>query len=144
VSWYSISLMVAPLTVLLVAIVLVIYLAFLWPPEVKRRALMRQARQDYEEARGTAHRHLLQDALRRALESQAENRATRRLQANKLDILQLDHSAALKTRLSEYIIQTRLQQVPGVGQKLKQQIIRSVFRGRLSDLNYAKSVPGVG
>lgn len=120
------------------------YLTLFNTAAVRRRELARQARQDYAQARGTAHRHLLEDAARKLnrqldpvrrqlLSTQAARDGTLRRQESDLDAI-----------LARQIVQNHLQEVPGIGEKRKALILASVFKKDLTDLYRSQTIPGIG
>jgi bacterioferritin (cytochrome b1) len=109
----------------------------------RKKALERVARQEYEQSRGSAHAQML-----RAAREQAEKKRMQILQ--KQAPLQkewqrfYEQSQARLIAALRYIVETRLHEVPGIGSKLQDAIMRSVFHGKLSDLRYASRVSGIG
>jgi hypothetical protein len=102
------------------------------------------ARRDYRQARGTLHRVEIERALaalgRRVEERQSERG---RLEAT----VQADQNAEqqeLDRALAEHLVDTRLDDVPGVGRTRVAAIKEGVFRGSLRDLLAADAVPGIG
>lgn len=113
--------------------------------EIKRnRAIKKQARHDYESARGTAHLAILCKV--RAQISQKIKLTERGITYNqeKIYALKRERANALVLALDKYIAYNRLTEVPGIGTKLRDTLLRRVFESRLSDLHHSFVVPGIG
>ncbi len=114
-------------------------LRLLW----QRLILRRQARRDYENARGTLHVEMLRKAQARldvaSSKWQAELQAVERERA----ALQAQCDEELVRLLSRYLVLTRLDEVRGMAPKTKADIIRDVFDDHLEDLRSAQWVAGV-
>ncbi|MCB8924017.1 MAG: SH3 domain-containing protein [Ardenticatenaceae bacterium] len=102
------------------------------------------AKQEYEQARGTAHKQLLHTAvnlLRQEMKRLSSSISSARRQK---DDVNQSYYQALETALVQIIVHERLQDVPGIGAQRKAQILQHVFRGHLSDLSHAYQLQGVG
>lgn len=102
------------------------------------------AKQEYEQARGTAHKRLLH-AAKNWLEREMRRLilkidSTRRQK----DVISQKYKQALEKALVQIIVHEHLQEVPGIGAQRKAQILQHVFRGHLSDLSRAYQLQGVG
>jgi hypothetical protein len=110
----------------------------------RRAALRRQAKQDYQRARGTVHRQMLEEAQNR-LSAQRRRAIQVHQEAQQAYQEQRQvHAYEFDRALTENLVHTGLDEIPGIGQVLKARIIRFVFRGRLSDLHQAYRLDGVG
>jgi hypothetical protein len=108
------------------------------------RALRRQAKQDYQRARGTAHQQMLDDARTR-VRSQLKRKLRRHQQAEQTYNRQVQaRDQALTRTLVRNLVEAELGSVPGIGPVLKSKIIDRVFRGRLNDLHGAYRLEGIG
>lgn len=111
----------------------------------RRRWLKRKAAQDYRNARGSAHRALLE---------QAAHRLKKRLDTSNQVLDQHNHAlprliderdAALHQALSRHIVETRLTEIHGIGATLQSRILSQVFRTKLDDLRSASQmIHGIG
>lgn len=144
-NWNSFLLIVCLPSALLALLAISVYFIFFRTKAIRRRQLKKQAVQDYQEARGTAHHHLLHEALERARKQLDETNASLEAARKKRAELVDDQNATLQSKLATLIVENNLQEVYGVGEKLKGEITRSVFRGRLSDLHRTDwRVRGIG
>ncbi|MBN1262523.1 MAG: hypothetical protein JXB35_17715 [Anaerolineae bacterium] len=109
----------------------------------RRRKLRRQANADYENARGTAHLTILQQAHTALLQKKRD--LDRTLPERKQQLINLEHQQqqALDTALAQFLVTTRLTEVDGIGQRYRNDILRHVFRTSLDDLHYAYHVHGI-
>lgn len=110
----------------------------------QRRAVHRQAQLDYKQARGTAHRTLL-EASRQRLEGDLRQVETeiQRLR-EQMQSLETQHQAELRAALELYLVRHRFDEVPGIGSALKARILAATNARTLADLYRADTVPGVG
>lgn len=110
----------------------------------RTRAIRKQAKIDYENARGTAHLRILRrgrtrlEASIRTLES--EIAGYRALIQN----IQKERDEKLRMTLERQIAQNHLAEVPGIGQKLKQQLLNEIFVSRIEDFRYSSRLSGIG
>lgn len=113
--------------------------------EIKRKqALKRKARHDYESARGTAHLAFLTRAKKQTSQKIKQiDRAIKQSQA-KINDLKRQRANALILALEKYIAYNHLTEVPGIGTKLRDTLLRRVFVSRLSDLQRSFVVTGIG
>lgn len=115
------------------------------PEKKRRRALNFQARLDYKNARGTAHLKLLRQARQRLRKLDAQQKAELSRAKSYLVRLEQEQQEALRLTLEREIVQNHLQEVPGIGVNLKNQIITSAFSSRIGDLRYTQMrVAGIG
>jgi len=107
---------------LFAAICVVSYLLALSPAAQKRNKLNKQAKLDFKSARGTVHLELMREANRRNLQELDRCRAAldgaRRRQAD----IEARRDHELRQTLEAYILQTRLREIPGIGQALAEQL----------------------
>lgn len=108
------------------------------------RRLTDQARNDYLQARGTAHKELLLLA-RAALEEELREFQQRKGQIEfQLEALDATLAHQLESTLSRQLIEEHLGEVPGIGDSLQKAILARVFRGSLDDLAHSYWVSGIG
>jgi len=110
----------------------------------RRNPLNQLAKEEYAQARGTAHKQLLQQARwqLQLLCNQAEQALQTSISESKS--LEKQRKNRLRQALSYHLINTRLTEIPGVGDKRKEQILEFLYITRLSDLHHAYQVPGIG
>lgn len=110
----------------------------------KQLKLRKQAQIDYGQARGTAHKALLQNAANSL--RQQKDLQTDIVQSLRSEIvnLQENRDQKLKAALTNYLVQVRLTDIPGIGESRKADILRYIYRGQLTDLHSAHQVPGIG
>lgn len=110
----------------------------------QKAAVIRQARLDYEQARGYAHYQILEKARKQLQKALEQTRSTIKEQTQKVPALEAARQHELLQELEHRLLQTRLDEVPGIGQALKQRILTTLHARRLSDLHQAYTVSGVG
>lgn len=110
----------------------------------QRKAITKQAIADYKMARGYAHRLLLTEALARltaqlttAQKAEAETKAHIRH-------LEQQQKMELQAALELHLIQTKMAEIPGIGEALRQRILEQTQARSLNDLERASTVSGVG
>ncbi|MFC2054340.1 hypothetical protein ACFLV7_08600 [Chloroflexota bacterium] len=110
-----------------------------------RRAIKRQARLDYECARGTVHLDILKKAYR-SLKVKAQNcRSEIKRTKLELDRLEKLQAQTLRSKLERHIAYSSLTEIHGIGSGLSEKILSAVYRNSLDDLRKARySVYGVG
>ena len=106
--------------------------------------IRQQANNDYQQARGTAHKALLSVALKRIQQQQTDCRQNIHASQKKIGFLKNQWQPDLRQALTKYLVYERLQEIPNIGPQRKAIIIQSVFKGKLSDLYQANSVLGIG
>lgn len=112
-------------------------------PNVRKRLLVRHARRDYGSARGTRHKSVIVPVLK-DLEAQIASHAKAKTRAEaKLRELQRRQDAALLSAATDYVVKTRLTEVPGIGKKLSQAIYSEIYRGKLEHLHRAHTLTGI-
>lgn len=104
----------------------------------------RQAKADYEQARGTAHKLLLQDAKKILIQSKKKIEDKLKESKTRQSLLNAKRQSTLLQALETHLARTRLQEVPGIGEQRQSAILQIAFKGSLSDLKYAGQVPGIG
>ena len=102
------------------------------------------ARQEYEQARGTAHKQLLHTAVKLLRQEMKRLSSKLSFARREKDDFNQSYHQALETALVQIIVNEHLQEVPGIGAQRKAQILQQVFHGHLSDLSYAYRLQGVG
>jgi hypothetical protein len=111
---------------------------------VKARALKKQAKEDYHQARGTAHRQLLEAAHTRLQKDIARcNQQIKQAEQEKRRLVRL-RSQKIDEKLVRYLVENRLQEIRGIGETTQRQIATRIFHGKLSDLRRAHLIQGVG
>jgi hypothetical protein len=119
--------------------------AYLLLLEAKHESrIRRRAKHDYRTARGTQHFQQLRASLPSLKSSLQARKAKVDGLEKQLDLLRHNRSAELNAALSKYLVDERLTEVPGIGQRLSRRIVRHCFRGNLRDLRFATRVTGVG
>ena len=111
---------------------------------VRRWKLRRQARLDYENARGTNHLRIIQSALEHIRKKQKAYKRELQDLAGRQQRLDKQRQAALVNQLHTHLVRDRLDEIKGIGPKLKHRILQQVWRGHLQDLRFAYRVDGVG
>ncbi|MCE7980298.1 MAG: hypothetical protein DYG89_03835 [Caldilinea sp. CFX5] len=110
----------------------------------QRKAITQQAMAGYKTTRGYAHRLLLAEAIQKV--------ATRLTQAQKeyaeaeavLPRLERQQQAELQAALEWHLLQTKMSDISGIGEALQQRILSQTQARRLTDLERASTVNGVG
>ncbi|MBN1315755.1 MAG: hypothetical protein JXA42_09815 [Anaerolineales bacterium] len=120
------------------------YFIFFSPSARQNWAIRKQAKLDYENARGTAHLEMLKDAQRRIEKETKQQRKYLTAERNKLSKIVQERNTKLRRILERHIAYTYLDQVHGVGPVLKDRILKAVFRNSIKDLRRASIVQGVG
>lgn len=122
--------------------VIIVYL--LRPSARMQRAVLHQARLDYQDARGTAHLRLLHRG-RANLRARIGVLAKEENDNQKiLKTLEAQEQEELRLTLERYIVQHYLD-IPGIGQKLRSDLVHIASQGRLDDLKYAhQRIYGIG
>ncbi len=142
---YAIMVTLVSCGVLILLMIVILLLAIaIWPKWTRRRALRLRARQDYLNARGTIHRQLLTEAMgevefeAKVCESQLQTARNRR------SALQSQRDRELNEAYARFVVSRHFRDIYGIGPKLEQQILHTVFRGNLADLHRAHEISGVG
>lgn len=124
---------------------LILYYTFATPEALREYALRRHASRQYERARGTAHRRLLEQAQRRQQDNAERLLQRIRMAEGEKERLRQEQQEALERALAAWIVVERLSQARGIGDQLAYEIRQTVFRGRLEDLYRASQVViGIG
>ena len=138
------TLIIMALNLVWLAPVLVLLYWLMQPARRRKRVLLQRALDDYKSARGTDQKSLLGRSLRPA---QEQLRAIKQ----KIDSLEEEAASAKQLCVDEFlahleakIVEEEFGNVPGVGPKLRKNILGEVFYGRLRDLHNASQVRGVG
>jgi hypothetical protein len=101
------------------------------------------SRQEYKQARGTAHKQLLVETRQKAQSLYQENLNYHRNAEQELKHLQEAQKQELEAILVQHLLESRLNEIKGIGPQRKAAIIQDVFRGKLSDLQQASKIPGI-
>jgi hypothetical protein len=106
----------------LLILFVVLYLALISPAAQRRNKLRRQAKLDFKSARGAVHLELMREANNRNLQELHRCRsALDGARRRRADIeARRDHE--LRRTLEAHILQTRLREIPGIGQALAGQL----------------------
>jgi len=110
----------------------------------KQFKLRQQANIDYQQARGTAHKHLLQTAKNNLTHRQNRYKEIIQDANRQIARLEKERDKKLKDALTHHIIHDRITEIPGIGQARKADILRYVYRGNITDLHHAHKLPGIG
>ncbi len=132
------------LVLFFVSFVLIGYHFYLSPQAIRKESTLMQAKMDFQRARGTAHLAILRQAYTRTnrqLDQCAQNLATVQ---NQIAALQREQDEKLRATLERLIAYTRLTEANGIGPKMRDRILATTFRSRLTDLTQAYRVQGVG
>lgn len=106
--------------------------------------LRQLARQEYAQARGTAHKQLLSQARDHIQSLYRKNLNKGREAETKIKALHARREQELERVLVRHLVENRLQEIHGIGPQRKAAILQQVFRGKLNDLQHAsKTVPGI-
>jgi len=110
----------------------------------KKRTLKKMAALEFEQARGKQHLNLLAGA-QQTLMAEVNKLDTRMksLQQKHRYIEDSTHKDLLK-ELEHYIVTTRIFEVPGIGKRLGEAIIRHIYKDSINDLRYAWRIQGIG
>lgn len=110
----------------------------------QKAAIVRQARLDYEHARGYVHHQILEQARKR-LEMQLNQTQENIKRCNQtVRTLEEQRQQELIQQLEYHLIHNRLDEVAGIGSALKHRILTTLHARRLHDLQRAHLVSGVG
>jgi len=110
-----------------------------------RRALRRQAKIDYELARGTIHKRQIQACLSKLGLELKRLRAKESQEKQKLKKLDVRRQEALRSALSDVLVRNHLTDINGIGPQTAARILKSVYRGKLADLHHSSQrIQGIG
>jgi DNA-binding helix-hairpin-helix protein with protein kinase domain len=144
-EWLTYAPMVVTVPCLLLVLLALLVSVYLLFSQTRRESrIRRQALHDYRAARGTQHFQQLRASLSILKSSLKTRKATVDGLEKQLNTLRHNRSAELKAALSKHLVDERLTEVPGIGQRLAGTIVRNCFRGDLRDLRFATRVDGVG
>jgi len=132
------------LVLLFVAVVFIAYHFYFSPQAIRKESIVMQAKMDFHEARGTAHLAILRQSYARIHKQleQCDKKST--IVQNQIVTLQRERDEKLRATVERLIAYTRLTEVKGIGPKMRDRILATVFRSRLTDLTQAYRVQGVG
>lgn len=128
----------------LILIVASVLLLFFDTDSVKQRKLKQFATAEYKKSRGTIHRQLLEVAAHKINTQLGEYQRQINAAEKQKDLCLEAKERSLRSKLALWIVETRLQEVPGIGEGQKNAIIRTVFTGDLADLKRSYLVQGIG
>jgi hypothetical protein len=130
---------------LILALILILtVLGFIFPRIEYEVNIFRKARFDHLNSRGTIHKKLIKKGLVKIdLEIKEAKRRLQQLNLEKSNMA-LEENRELENTLSTIIVNTELDDVPGIGPVLKERIIRSCFDGTIESLRRAGNVRGIG
>lgn len=114
------------------------------PQAIRKESIVIQGKFDFQRARGTAHLEILRQTYTRTnrqLERCVQKLATAQ---NQTADLQRERDEKRHATLERLIAYTRLTEVKGIGPKMRDRILATTFRSRLTDLAQAYRVQGVG
>ncbi len=121
----------------------ILLLAFV-PKMIEESRIMSKAREDYLRCRGTHHARQLQSAIKRHEDSLRLLHRRRDEIASELRTMNQQTDAELLRALTIHLINTRFTEIPGIGTKLKDRIVRTCFDGTLESLLRSQRAHGVG
>lgn len=110
----------------------------------KQSRLRQQAKIDYQQARGTAHKILLQQARGNLFQQKTTYEHAIQTARKETAGLQAARNQKLKEALVTYLVHERLTDIPGIGEVRKKDILQYVYKGQLTDLRMAHRLPGIG
>lgn len=110
----------------------------------KQIKLRQQARIDYQQARGTAHKNILRTAFHNFEGQQKTCQQTIQNANKEIRRFQAQQHKALEKSLTDYLVEERLREVSGIGAVRQADILRLVYKGKLTDLYDAHQLPGIG
>ncbi len=110
----------------------------------KKRILKQIAKSEFEQARGTYHLHMLNEARKR-YELIIKDIDRDILQKNDQKLkTEIEEKEQLRQCLEKYLITTRITEIPGIGQELGRGILNQIYRGNLTDLYQSFALSGIG
>ncbi len=123
----------------------VLFLTAYNPENRRRAALLRRARQDFEQAHGAEHLRLLQERQPVLVKRLARlDQHIARLQAD-LQALQTSEQLALQQAAERQLLTQRIHEIPGLGAKLQESLLQLALQQGLEQLQYAQSaISGIG
>lgn len=125
-------------------LVLILILGLMAPRIVYEVDIFRRARFDLRNSRGTIHKKLVKKGLVKLnLKITEAESKIQQLNLQKTN-LALEERREVERTLSSIIVNTELDDVPGIGPILKERIIRYCFDGTLESLRRASNVHGIG
>lgn len=110
----------------------------------QKAAIVRQARLDYEHARGYVHHQILEKARIRLEMQLNQTQENIKRWNQKVRTLEEQRQQELIQQLEYHLIHDRLDEVAGIGSALKHRILTTLHARRLHDLQRAHLVSGVG
>lgn len=106
--------------------------------------LRKQAKIDYQQARGTAHKSLLQKARHHLLQQQKAEQHVINAAQKEIKRLEAQQRQELEQVLTDYLVKERLTDVSGIGKARHADIVWRIYKGNLTDLQRAHQLPGIG
>lgn len=133
------------LAIILAVAIAIVFFAWVIIRHNERYRQNLRGRTAYQNARGTRHKQVLQQAAHH-IDTQLKQNQTR---LNELEKEKRTHEAnldaALRDRLARHLVRKHLRDVPGIGEQRYKQIQQHVFKGNLADLHKASQMlPGIG
>lgn len=110
----------------------------------RQRQLKKEARRDYQQARGTQHRQLLRRGRTKMVVEQQRQQEALQHAKQELKRQQRQRDDALEARLPRWLIENHFHEIPGLGKAMRDDIVARVFYSRLQDLHDAYRCQGVG
>lgn len=111
----------------------------------KRRKILKTiAVSEYENARGTQHLKILKDAKENIELNLTQLSRNRQLLEIQLEELEKTRNQKLRIALEKYIIETRIQEIPGIGYALGSAILHKIYHDNLRDLFKSSWLQGIG
>lgn len=132
------------IAILVLVLVAIIYVLFFNRWVAEARAIWSQARRSYSEARGTAHCQLLSDIQRTTNRQQTANEKALAQARKQLRTIETAYSQEHDRVLRIWLVRSRLQEVPGISERLKSAIVAEVFDGTFESLRFSHKVHGIG
>jgi len=99
---------------------------------------------DYRNSRGTFHLKFLKNRLKFLYKDLKKLKKESELLYKKISKLEIEKENKLRVTLAYYLVNERLEEIPGIGPVLKERIVRYCFDGRLDSLLNAYRIRGIG
>ena len=132
------------LSCIFVVLVFAAYQLFFNPQAIRKESMKLQATMDYQRARGTTQLTALRQAHSRKSAQLKLCEAKWSALQNQITALESEQQEKLRITLERLIAYARLTEVRGIGPKMRNRILATTFRSRLTDLTQAYRVQGVG
>ncbi len=132
------------LVLLFVGFVLIAYHFYFSPQALRKESIIMQAKIDFRGARGTTHLAILRQSHTRITRQLEQCNKKSTMVQNQIAAWQRERDEKLRATLERLIAYTRLTEVKGIGPKMRDRILATAFRSRLTDPTQAYRVQGVG